>query len=163
MMVFIVLIFILILALLIYKKNNEGGAGEDDELFQTDTVFLLKTGIQILERETDGGFIQQFGDEIGINLSDTYLLGDMKQLRFPMEKMLEMRYSLDKNVAEKFVRMTELYVENDDGHTAWISFVYHYSGRVPKKKCREWTRKYLQEKYPKLQIKEKPQSLLVII
>ena len=121
--------------------DNLRDTSSGDELFQKETAFLVDTGIQILRREPEGGFIKIYitgkDGEIGINLSETPLLRDMKQMRYTMEKIMALRHGLDEQTISRFLSLTKLYVEQEDTYAAWIAYVHHYSGKISKSNCKK--------------------------
>lgn len=147
--------------------NNLLDTSDGDELFQKETAFLVDTGIQILRREPEGGFIKIYitgkDDEIGINLSETPLLRDMKQLRYSMEQIMVLRHGLDEKTINRFLSLTNLYVEQEDSHAAWIAYVHHYSGRISKGNCKKWALNYFRTKHPDLSVEDKSKYLIVYI
>lgn len=166
MIVFILLIIAVAFVVVASRRKGDSGTGVGDEQFRTDTSFLIDVGVHILKRDSEGGFIKIYArkdGEIGINLSDTPLLRHMNLLHCSMEKILAMHYNLDEAVAEKFLSMTKLYIEQEDSNTAWIAFVHHYSGKISENNCRAWVVQYFHSKYPKLKVEDNSKYLCVTI
>ena len=138
-----------------------------DELFRKETAFLVDTGIQILRRESEGGFIKIFisgkDDEIGINLSETPLLRDMKQLRYSLEQIIAARYGLDEEIISRFLSMTKLYVEQEYTYDDWVAFVHHYSEKTSKSNCRKWLISYMKAKHPDLKIEDGSKYVSIMV
>lgn len=166
MTVFILLIIAVVFVVVAFKEKRDSGTEAGDEQFRTDTSFLIDVGVHILKRDSEGGFIKIYArkdGEIGINLSDTPLLRHMNLLHCSMEKILAMHYNLDKAVAEKFLSMTKLYIEQEDSNTAWIAFVHHYSGKISANDCKNWAIQYFRRKYPELRVEDNSKYLSVTI